>query len=616
MSSKTARVLVSLVLAGCAPPPDQATPAASPIVGGTAGGNPAVVVLQNYESGGLCTGTLIAPRVVLTAKHCVQRPFAEGPASPSQIVVGVGDNIRRLSNVLRVQSISTTPGIYTEDSRGSIGRDLIGVDVAVMLLQSGVAGIDPIPIRREDPGPLVGQTITAVGFGQTPSGQVGVKYTAMGRVQGVTGDLIYVGPLTCQGDSGGPAITSDNEVAGVVSFGAGSCGSGYGAYNAIFNFQEMIDEVLTQGGSCLDDGEERCDGGDNDCDDLIDETCTPIGGGCAADDECLGLTCRDTIAGRVCTQPCDPLRPEFGCGPGLYCAFAEGCSGYCVPLGGERGNLPIDADCTANEECISLLCVDPGDGRRRCLSACRGDTGMCLAGEACVANPGECGACVDEEILRADRGIGEGCAGDGECRSGRCYEDGSRSYCSRACDDATPCPDGFHCRGDVCASGPPGEIGDRCLGNGDCNAGAREFCAMRGDQAWCTRVCDDDRNACPEGFDCVAAGGARVCAPRLGLLGEPCTLDGDCVSEICSIPEGEEAGVCSRLCGPDAPCSVGFECRRTDDGLSAMCREPVPAVTSGGGCAASGGGSGGGAGGALVFAAALAGAWMQRRRRR
>ncbi len=590
MTPKTARVLLSLLLAGCtAPPIDEVDSSAAPIVGGEAGGDPAVVVLQNYASGGLCSGSLIAPRVVLTAKHCVQEAFAAGPVSPSQIVVGIGDNIRRLTNVLRVQEITTTPGEYTEDSRGSVGRDLIGVDVAVLLLQSGVAGIEPLPIRRADPHELLGATITASGFGQTPSGQVGVKYTAMGRVTAVDDELIWVGPLTCQGDSGGPAITADREVAGVVSFGAGSCGSGYGAYNQIFPHLDMIDAVLTAGGSCLDDGDERCDGADNDCDDMVDETCTAIGGACTSDDECLGNTCRDTVAGMVCTQPCDPLRPEFGCGPGLYCAFAgdvRGCEGYCVPMGGERGDPPIGADCTSDIECVSLRCADPGDHHQRCVTPCRGDTGMCLAGEACVANPGECGSCVDAEILNADRGVGEGCSDDAECRSGQCYEEGERSYCTRACDDSTPCPDGFHCRGDVCASGPPGEIGDRCLGNGDCNASAREFCARRGDQAWCTHLCDD-ANPCPEGFDCVAAGGTQVCAPHLGLLGEPCTQDGDCVSNLCAIEDGAEAGVCSRLCGPDAPCSTGFECRRTEDGLSAMCAEPVPAVTSGGGCSVS-----------------------------
>jgi V8-like Glu-specific endopeptidase len=570
--------LALLFLIGCAPTDDVAIES-SPIVNGTLGGNDAVVVLQNYVNGGLCTGTLIAPRVVLTAKHCVQDAFDEGPVAPSAIVVGVGDNIRGLSSVLRVSEITTTPGIYTEDSRGSIGRDLIGVDVAVLLLQSGVAGVTPIPIRRESHRELGGQPITAVGFGQTPSGQVGVKYTVMGRITGTDDELLYVGAITCQGDSGGPAITQDNEVAGVVSFGAGSCGSGYGAYNAIFPYLDMIDEVLTEAGTCLDDGEERCDGADNDCDEEIDETCTAIGGACGADTQCIGLTCRITTAGSICTTPCDPLQPDFGCEPGFYCELTEGCEGYCAPLAA-RGTLGIDEDCESNQECASLHCNDPGDGRRRCLTPCEGDEGMCLAGEACAASPGECGSCVPAEILRADRGLGEECETADECRSRDCLEDEGRSYCTRQCDADADCPDGYHCRADRCVSGPRGDIGDVCVDNGDCGNGT--FCANRADQSWCTTICEDGE--CPDGLSCVPAGGTMVCAPELGLVGDDCEANEECISGVCA--DLGEGGACTRECGPDAPCASGFECRRTADGTSAVCVAPATVVVTEGGCSA------------------------------
>lgn len=95
-----------VALAGCTAPVGDVGDlgeASAPIVNGTRGGNRAVVVLQNYRSGGLCTGSLIAERVVLTAKHCVQEAFDDGPVQPSDIVVGVGDSIRGLSSVLRVQ---------------------------------------------------------------------------------------------------------------------------------------------------------------------------------------------------------------------------------------------------------------------------------------------------------------------------------------------------------------------------------------------------------------------------------------------------------------------------------------------------------------------------------
>ncbi|MFK7985664.1 MAG: trypsin-like serine protease [Sandaracinaceae bacterium] len=564
---------------GCAAPTEEPPAASSAaIVNGELGGNPAVVVLQNFASGGLCTGALIAERVVLTAKHCVQEAFAEGPVAPSQMVVGIGNSTSQVSQVLRVQSIDTPPGVYTTRQGGSIGDGLVGEDVAVIVLQTGAAGIEPLPIRRETHTTLTGQTITAIGYGQTPSGQVGVKFTTTGRVQGTDARLIYVGAITCQGDSGGPAITADGEIAGVVSFGAGSCGTGYGAYNAITPYFEMIDAALSEAGSCLNDGAERCDGADNDCDDLVDETCSAIGESCAQDSECVGQTCRDTSAGQICTAECDPLRPDFGCDPGLYCARTDGCNGLCLPIGTGDQSLTLGTACTADSQCESLYCADPGDGNMRCLQSCRGDTGMCLAGEACAANPGDCGGCVAEEILRADRGLGESCEVGADCRSGACFEDAGRRYCSRSCEADPDCPDAFHCRDMACVAGPRGDIGEPCASNGDCVMGT--FCATRGSQSWCTRVCDTEE--CPDGFACVEAGGTQVCAPDRGLLGDACTGNADCITNSCAVSGG--VGSCTRECSSDAPCAPGFECRRISAGsATAVCVAPE-GETDGGGC--------------------------------
>ena len=571
--------------AGCAAPaPEPATSTTAEIVGGEVGGPSAVVAIQNFASGGLCTGTLIAERVVLTAKHCVQAPFDEGPASPSQFIVGVGNNIRRLSTTLRVQSISTTPGIYTEDARGSVGRDLIGKDVAVMVLQSGAPGVPTIDISREDHRGLTGQTVTAVGFGRTPSGQVGQKYINDGRITGTDSSLIFVGALTCQGDSGGPALIGESPdwvVAGVTSFGAGECGSGYGAYQAISPFLELIDAALLEAGSCLNDGEERCDGADNDCDDLVDETCTPIGGDCTSDTQCVGLTCRVTDAGRICTAPCDPLRPATGCEAGLFCSGTD-CEGFCVPMTG-AAELPIDADCTAHDQCQTFYCGDPGDGRMRCLPPCRGDEGMCLGGEACAATAGACGGCIPADVLSAARGLGEACADATECVSGNCLDDAGRLYCTRDCAADSECPRGYHCRdGSVCASGPRAAVGGVCVTSGDCVEGL--FCATAGSRSWCTELCTDD---CPDGLACVPAGGTMVCAPDLGLLGDGCVVNEDCVSGLC-VEAGEMGSQCSQMCGVDAVCGAGFECRRTADGLGAVCLRPL-GEADGGGCSVSAG---------------------------
>jgi V8-like Glu-specific endopeptidase len=611
-----------LALAACAAEPIGVSE--QPIVGGTRGGNPSVLWLYDTGAGGMCTASLIAPRVVLTAKHCVQHSGESGPTAARNLIVGTGDNVGR-GSTYRVLSVYTTPGVWTEGGRTGLSGALVGVDVAVLVLASEVSGVTPIPLMRTSPRSLAGQTFTAVGFGQIPSGSAGTKYTVEGRVSSTDSSLIYVGAVTCQGDSGGPMITAAGEIAGVVSFGTGSCGSGYGAYNQIFPFFDMIDMALEEGGTCIASGAEICDGRDNDCNDQVDETCTPLGEPCSADDECVGNQCRDTVDGRLCSASCDARNPSVGCEEGFYCAGLPGqCEGSCVPLG-TMGNAPIGADCTNNLECASLFCTDPGDGRSRCLQPCEADTGACLAGEVCANVHGACGACLDEALVSGGHNLGEPCDDGTECSTGMCFEDlfpgqPARSYCTHACESDEDCGDRFHCRttpmGELCVAGDRGGLGDPCVENTDCIDGS--FCAARGATRWCAAFCSDSE-PCQDGFVCVeASADVFICAPDGGIVGDDCMGGGDCISGLCAGgASADAAGACTRECGPDAPCPTGLECRRASDGTG-VCVWPVattPPPSTEGGCSA-GHTSRGTSVTALFGLALLAGAASRRRARR
>ena len=558
-------------------------------------GRPAVVFMYRLD-GSACTGTIISPRVVLTANHCVDG----APASYFRIYVG--GSRRSFTAEYRVREVRQLPS-------GGFGS---GEDLALLIL-SAPARETPMEIARESPSRLWGASVTAVGYGETPAGGSGTKYTTTTIVEGLQGGFILVEPAVCSGDSGGPLIGPDGLIYGVASFiyspdgmTEPRCGTAPGAYNEIYRHLDFIDAALEETGTCVPDGEEVCNGEDDDCDELVDEGCLELGEACTSGAECFGGVCEDTAAGRLCTAGCDPLRPGEGCGPGFYCA-ASGCEGHCVP--GAEGAMPHGAECASNTDCASLFCIDPGDGMRRCLDPCRGDAGLCLAGEVCAAPPGRCGGCVAREILRGERGLGEPCERDEECRGAMvCNESGGVSECASSCSAESPCGDGFECRAALCVRDRRQGVGGICLEQADC---PEAVCATQGDRQWCTVQCTAAED-CPRGFECAAAGGGTmVCAPALALEGEECAGNEDCASGLCAI--SGEAGACTSLCGGHDACAPGLECRRTGDGRTAAC-VPIPRpVEPRGGCSAAGAGRGGAPTGLLLL---LLGLSLLARRRR
>ena len=587
------------------------------IVGGTFGGNSSVLWIYDTSSGGLCSASLIAPRVVLTAKHCVQNPGRSAPVA-SQLIVGTGNYAGR-GRGYRAQEVFTTPGVWNEDSRTGLSGALIGVDVAVIVLNSPVEGVTPLPILRTDPRALRGQPFTACGFGLIPGGDSGVKYTAMGNVEAVNSSIIYVGNIICQGDSGGPMILADGSVGGVVSFGNGTtCGTGTGAYNALFPFLDMIDTALMAGGTCVNTGAELCDGRDNNCNDEVDETCIAVGEECSTSEECVGGLCADTLNGRRCTTECDARNPSLGCDDGFYCAGNEGqCGGFCVASnGGTRAGLN-DTSCTNNEDCASLLCANRGDGMMRCLTPCEAATGSCPASDVCVITAGVCGGCVDASLIASGHQLGEPCLDASQCSSNNCLTDAypsrpARQFCTRECAEDSECGDRFHCRDGLCIAGPRGRLGDTCVSTADCLEGA--FCAAQGARRWCTQTC----GTCESGFTCTDITGTQICVPDAGLVGDGCSANADCVTGLCALGAGIDGmpGTCTRNCGPATPCPTGLACQRLSDGSSSACIWPAatatpPEPTSSGGCRAGSGNTSTFA----VFVGLLLAAVIARRRR-
>ncbi len=573
----SAAVCSALTWIGCAAPDPLAIPSDhqtdlgvkySPIVNGVEENGRDNVVFV-FNRGGSCTGTLVSDRVVLTAKHCVQSPNATGPARANQLTVGIGP--RAFGGGMKFftgAAVDATPGVYTDGALGV--QDLVGSDVALITLATS-PGLAPMRMKLGSPLDEEGQRATAVGFGLTPGGgQSGTKYTVDTTVGRINGNTIQVDGTICQGDSGGPLINKKGETFGVVSFGtAMGCGGGANFYQRIDIWKDLIDSAIEKSKVCSDDGVEACDGFDNDCDNLVDEDCAAIGEPCKEDIDCATLLCATTDNGKVCATICDPLAPDSGCDKGFFCASTTSCQGVC--LEGTAGAKAFGDTCESNSECKSLFCVDPGDNLRRCLVPCRGGESDCLSQEACVARAGQCGSCVDSELVSSALGPDEPCNSDEGCRSGKCYDDGGTKYCVDACDSDGDCDSGHHCRDNVCARGPRAGLGGVCEEHADCLKGF--FCAETADKGdFCTRTCSA-KEPCGDGFSCSKVSNGSVCVPDDVALGGPCASDKECVSGLCH----EASGTCTRRCKDPTACGVGLECVRSGD-TGGLCLSPEAAA--------------------------------------
>lgn len=324
-----------------------------PIVSGSASGSSddAVVAIV-FKSGTLrCTGTVIAPRVVLTAAHC-----GIGARNYWEYEVHFGSDLRAAGK--RVPVVDAL--VHPEFVAATFANDL-----ALLALRDE----SPVPPRPMRTTPIdaaeVGGDVRVVGFGQTAAAadDAGTRRQGITKLSAITPmeiELAGGASQPCSYDSGGPAFTTVAGIevlTGVTSRGDSACME-YSKEIRVDAYAGFINDYLSKarpgaraiGERCLYDG--HCASGS--CLSAVDEPriryCSSA---CASDAECGGLKCVAGGSGKRCEKP----RPTPGA-PG--------------------------ADCRVDGDCLDAECRAGRDGAMFCARACSPLNTACTNGLVCT----------------------------------------------------------------------------------------------------------------------------------------------------------------------------------------------------------------------------------------
>jgi hypothetical protein len=182
----------------------------------------------------LCSAVLIAPNLVLTARHCVAASpelvdcasSEFGPSKSGSDVIVAADALLD----------SSTPWYRSAEVRTPSDPAVCGQDIALVRLSGRIPGSIAKPlIPRIDVPPRAGELYSVVGYGITAPGDVGsagvrrirddvqVLCRGFGCSGGVLPAEFALAQGTCSGDSGGPAIDEQGRVVGVTARGDVDC---------------------------------------------------------------------------------------------------------------------------------------------------------------------------------------------------------------------------------------------------------------------------------------------------------------------------------------------------------------------------------------------------------
>lgn len=247
-----------------------------PVYGGITSSEDTDAVVQlitGPDHNRICSGTVVAPRMVITARHCIA-PYVDG-SYQCNAEGGYNETFPRsppdagsVGQAYAPELVEVRIGQHPGDEEPALGEKIYIVptnticknDIAIVRVDRDLP-VTPRPMRLKEPT-FPGELVTVVGYGLTFTPVPGrherhdVEIQAVGKStlypvgKGAYDRTFRLGQAACPGDSGGPTLSDRGAVLGVFSIIVNDCNSpaALNFYTQLAPFRDFIEDAFEDSG--------------------------------------------------------------------------------------------------------------------------------------------------------------------------------------------------------------------------------------------------------------------------------------------------------------------------------------------------------------------------------